>query len=88
MTRKTQIDSWIDLKKHIKGRRADVYRALRIRPMTLVELVSYLDLPINRISGRVTELAKSGVVEPYGQRINPASGKNCIVWRIAELNLI
>lgn len=50
---------------------------------TLYELVQYLGWPVNRISGRVTELKDAGVIVDSGlRRINPTSGKNGIVWKV------
>lgn len=47
---------------------------------TLFELVRILNWPVNRISGRVTELAKRGLIVEVGAKINPESGKRGAVW--------
>ena len=50
---------------------------------TLFELTKIIDWPINRISGRVTELAEMSVIVDSGiRRKNPASGRPGIVWRV------
>ncbi len=48
---------------------------------TLFELVKLLGWPVNRISGRITELKDSGDIVDTGK--NPESQKSGIVWRAA-----
>ena len=84
---KTQINSWIDLQNVIKGKRKEIYHMLRSRPMTLFELKNCLNWEINSISGRVTELARLGLIEACGTRINPKSGKQGTVWQAKQLEL-
>lgn len=79
----TQREAWEAQKITNKERREQVFRAIESSPTgrTLFELVVALNWPINRISGRVTELHKRGVIRDSGRRrINPASGKSGIVW--------
>lgn len=53
---------------------------------TLYELTKILGWPVNRVSGRVTELVEAGVVEDSGEkRINPESNKANIVWRLVGI---
>lgn len=48
---------------------------------TLFELTKIIGWPVNRISGRVTELAEMSVIFDSGvRRKNPASGRPGIVW--------
>lgn len=48
---------------------------------TLFELVGILNWPVNRISGRVSELTAQGKIYDSSRRkVNPNSGKKGIVW--------
>ena len=77
----TQLESWDQLKGHLSARQTVVLEAIKEKPATLFELVTRLGLPVNRISGRVNELATKGKVKDSGsRRKNPASGKSGIVW--------
>ena len=81
--RDTQIDAWDAIQDKLPDARGIVRNAIIGRPLgaTLFELQSLLGWPINRISGRVTELAKRGLIQDGGtRRINPLSGKRGIVW--------
>lgn len=52
---------------------------------TLFELVRTMRIPVNRISGRVRELADASIVYDSGRRrTNPESGKRGIVWVARE----
>ena len=64
-----------------------VFRAIKsYNGLTLFELVKILDWPVNRISGRISDLTKQGKIKDSGShRVNPESGKSGIVW-IASLS--
>lgn len=80
--RDTQLAAYNGL-TNLKGKRLAVAQAIGSCPGTLVEIAFRLGWPINRVSGRVTELSRAGVVVDSGhRRINPDSGKNGIVWRV------
>lgn len=52
--------------------------------LTLFELVRKMEWPVNRISGRVTELRKAGkIIDSGARRVNPESGKSAVVWKAA-----
>lgn len=80
----TQIDSWDSLQPTISEKRQKVLDRIidsDYRGMTLFELEEVLQWPINRISGRVTELAKMGrIIDSFHRRTNPKSNKAGIVW--------
>jgi predicted transcriptional regulator len=53
--------------------------------MTLFEIAEKMNLPINQVSGRVSELQKLGFVQDSGgKRINPKTGKKGTVWTITD----
>jgi predicted transcriptional regulator len=53
--------------------------------LCLFELEKLTGWPVNRITGRVNELVKMGLVEASGdRRLNPETNKNAIVWQIKE----
>lgn len=77
----TQLDAWYDLLSTVTAKRSVVLSALQ-EPATLFELSERLGWPVNRISGRLTELKNLNVISDSGaRRKNPASGKNGIVWK-------
>lgn len=49
--------------------------------LTFFELVKILEWPINRVTPRVNELVKIGLVKDSGStRVNPESMKSGVVW--------
>jgi len=88
MIPETQLEAFKDLQPKISDRHNTIISEIFKRGigggMTLFELEKALGWPINRISGRITELAKAGLVQDIGvRRENPASGKNGIVWYLS-----
>lgn len=79
----TQREAWDDIQESLSDRLSKVYAVIcKNGGATLTEIASDLSWPINRVSGRVTELRKSGAVIDSGtRRTNPASGKANIVWQ-------
>ena len=80
----TQTECWKDIKDNLTGTRREVLDRISEVPQgkTLFELVETLGWPINRISGRVTELhQKDAIVDSGDRRINPSSGRRCVVWK-------
>lgn len=83
-TRDTQLDAWDQLQPKIGEARRLVLKMIALKGAggaTLFELQTVLGWPVNRISGRVTELTKDGMIGDTGlRRVNPASGKRGIAW--------
>lgn len=78
----TQINAFHSLER-LPEKRRKVAEAIKTCPGTLAELSFRLGWAINRVSGRVSELAKMGIVRDSGhRRINPDSGKPGIVWAV------
>lgn len=79
----TQLEAWDALQDSVEGKRLRVLSTIKSKRngLTLFEICNNLKWPVNRVSGRVTELRKKGLIVDSGQRrINPSSGKNGIVW--------
>lgn len=86
--RDTQIDAWESIQDKLPESRSKVLSLIRSADggATLFELVGWLGWPINRISGRVTELARDSLICDSGyRRVNPISGRPNIVW-VPEAN--
>lgn len=85
MVRDTQQEAWGALNPKIGERQAVVLSELQRGPATLFELTERLMLPVNRVSGRITELHDKGMIADTGtRRINPQSGKRGIVWAVSS----
>ena len=78
----TQIDAFESL--DISKRRSEVLFAIKTSDgITLFELAKKLGWTINRVSGRVTELARMNLIYDSAiRRMNPNSGRRSVVWRI------
>jgi hypothetical protein len=80
----TQLEAWGDLLLTIGSKRQVVLNIIDNKPngATLFQIADILDWPINRVSGRVTELKDMGKIIDSGERlVNPNSGKKAIVWK-------
>lgn len=87
MATDSQIQSWMMLGKKLGVKQLGVFKAIRDQRngATLFELVKIMQLPINNISGRVSELCRHGYVRDSGiRRINPDSGKAATVWEVTD----
>lgn len=52
--------------------------------VSTVEISNILKLPINSISGRVTELNDKGLIRDSGRRCVNPSGKPAILWVVSR----
>jgi len=85
MVRDTQLESFIKIGPKLYARQASVFQVIAgsDNGMPLFKIVDKLGWPINRVSGRVTELAKRGLIIDSARReINPSSGRRAIVWEV------
>lgn len=83
MVRDTQLNAYYEVEPKLPSKRKAVYYQIKgtVGGMTLWEIARAMKWTINNVSGRVTELAKAGLVKDSGwRRCNPASGKKGIVW--------
>jgi predicted transcriptional regulator len=85
MIQDTQRAAYDEIQPTVSEKRARVLAVITKSPSALFDICSALGWPVNRVSGRVTELAEQGLIEDSGSRkVNPASGKKGIVWRAVE----
>lgn len=85
MIRDTQQQAWDSIQGKLGAHQRAVLAMIRERrQITMQGLSDALHWTINCVSGRVTELAKEGLIRDSGVRtINPATGRRCTVWEIA-----
>lgn len=81
--RDTQIQAWDSIQEKLPASRNIVFRSIQLHGefgITTYGLSAALGWSINCVSGRVTELCKSGLVRDSGRRgVNP-SGKKAVLW--------
>lgn len=83
----TQLDAYNTITEKEAKQLIVLKAILQNNGSTLFELVKILKWPINRISGRVTELKKQGKIVDSGLRkMNPESNKSAIVWIVNRNN--
>lgn len=85
--KQTQLDAWAEIQVSVPEKRLQVFQAISraANGATLFELVAHLGWPVNRVSGRVTELEQRGMIVDSGAtRVNPESGKRGVVWRAVQ----
>lgn len=80
--RDTQLDAWNDLQETLGEKQQRVFKVIYSHgDATMFEVAKDLGWPINRISGRITELCAKGYIQDSTRRrLNPLSGRNVIVW--------
>jgi predicted transcriptional regulator len=78
----TQLQSWDEIQSTVSEKRLKVLDIIRRseRGATLFEIVESIGWPVNRVSGRVTELKKLKLIHSEGTRKNPESGAQGNVW--------
>lgn len=80
--RDTQATAYQEIRETLPEKRRIVLNAIDTLGLaTLIEIANWLGWPINSVSGRVTELAKDGLIEDSGQRATNPSGKKAILWK-------
>lgn len=80
----TQLKSWDELQGTIGAKQQAVLSLIKksSNGLALFQISKFLQWPINRVSGRVTELKNFGLIVDSGNRVvNPESGKKAIVWK-------
>jgi DNA-binding MarR family transcriptional regulator len=69
--------------KQLSPKRLKVYTAIKeLTKCTNKEIATYLGIPINEITGRVSELAQLGKIRECGTAICAISGKPNALWEI------
>jgi len=70
----------------ITDRQREVYLAIRENgPVTNRELCSIMQLPINCITGRVSELVQKNMVASFGKRHDNVTERNVNEWVATEV---
>jgi len=67
----TSVEAYDRIKKTLPRQRAAVLALYRSRPFTgytVHEVADKLGVPVNAVSGRLSELKRSGHIEPNGER--------------------
>lgn len=84
----TQMESWKKTREETQTKsQSEIFMAIQNAEngMTLFELVDHLGWPVNRISGRVTELGIDGRIADSGERReNPETGRKAVVWKALQ----
>lgn len=86
--RETSIEAYEQIKPELKIKRRRVFEAIKAQGntgATLFELVKMIGRPVNEISGRVTELHRTFMIEENGRRMNPETLRNAIVWKAKDI---
>lgn len=91
MYQQTSKEAYEELVKtgKINKRQGQVLNVLNEHPFPMTnQEISYLSgMPINCVTPRVKELREKGyVVEAY-KKVDPASGRRAIAWRIASVGV-
>lgn len=83
--RNTAVQSYYSIIDSLPERRREVFYALRsLGKACNMDIAEYLNLPINRVTPRVNELVKIGVVVESHRAINPKTDKRVIYWKVKE----
>lgn len=82
----TQLAAWHDIQDRLPAARAEVYRVIAGGQYVSSDAVARkLGWPINRVSGRITELVDAGLVRDSRRRgQNPDTGRLVILWEVAH----
>jgi hypothetical protein len=82
--RDTQMAAWHELQDGLPAARAEVYRIIAEGQFVSADAVARrLGWPINRVSGRITELVRAGIVRDSNRRMeNPDTGRRVILWEV------
>lgn len=86
MVAETSVQAYEKIKSKLGGKQEAVYEAIKELGTPTNEAISdYLGWPINRVTGRVTELRRFGIVEVYGLGVNK-SGFSAKQWVAVDPN--
>ncbi len=83
----TSIAAFNKISETLGRRQRQVLRCIRSNePITNLEISNILNIPINSITGRSSELREKGLIEQYGtKRINGFNAKSWMVVHPLEL---
>lgn len=81
----TSLFAYIGVKPKINSRQKDVYEALRkFNHATNKQIAEYLGWEINRLTPRMGELRKMGLVREWGI-VKDKSGRSAIAWEVGKI---
>ena len=84
MVRKTQVDSFLQTKVKLGNKQRAVAHTLKILgEASNKDLAASLGWPINRITGRITELVDRGIVTSTSTKVDPDTNRTVTVWTLA-----
>jgi len=82
MVRKTQVDSLKKLKPTVAKSRNSVYNVIKsLTPATNRNIAKHLGWEINRVTGRVTELVRLGMVAAEGTHKDKQTNRTVTLWK-------
>lgn len=82
--RKTQVDAFDSIKQKLGAKQRAVAHALKVLgEASNKDLSKALGWPINRVTGRVTELVDRGIVTTDSTKKDPDTNRTVTVWRLA-----
>jgi DNA-binding MarR family transcriptional regulator len=82
MIQDTSLQAWVKTQEKLGYAQKQVLTAIRQYPnSTNNEIAGILDWQINRVTGRVNELRKIGVVIDAGKRTDRITGSNAHIWK-------
>lgn len=82
--RKTQVDAFDSIKQKLGAKQRAVAHALKILgEASNKDLSKSLGWPINRVTGRVTELVNRGIVTSNSTKVDPETNRTVTVWTLA-----
>lgn len=81
-TTDTRDEAYHDIQPTLPKSRDRVYQTLITHPkgLTFSEIGRTLKLPVNRITGRIMELRKAGLVVDGGRRVCGVTSHPCHIW--------
>lgn len=83
--RSTAIKSYHSIIDSLPEKRKEVFDMLKILKVACnMDISEALGLPINRITPRMNELVKLGIVVESHRAINPKTDKRVIYWKVKE----
>lgn len=80
----TRAESLESIDRTLTQKRREVFNHLkRWGPMTSLEVSDGMGIPINCVSGRITELCEVGKIEAKGRK-KQRTGRSAMLWGVKE----
>lgn len=52
-------------------------------PLTIYDIAWSMDVPVHRVSGRVSELYQAGRIVEDGHQVNESTGRKVTLWKLS-----